>query len=323
MMSASDSFSQESKSDFHLKFLLIGHQGVGKSSLLARYINDKFAKSYIPTMVMESLTKQVKMRNKDINLQLLDTTGQERFKGASFPYYGSTDSAIIVVSNGSQSREDVLTQAQDSMNEFAQNNKNKNVIISVVYNEVSPDEKENKEKLKQYCKANNLILYVVNAMTGARIQETFNKLIAVCLNQVFPLTPEEEKQASKCYEMSGYRALKTTIFGISISVQKPGFFRLFGSHHLERSDEASAALKLLKGDEEKVSFLDNQLDLLEGKEIVNPVFPSIIDKKWTTGKATNTLVKNNYTSGFYDSVLQLRNELDTVYHREKPKAKIC
>lgn|SRR3990167_5993754 len=79
-----------------LKVILLGDSGVGKTSLLDRYVNNKFSDQYKATIGSDFLTKEITIGNDVISLQIWDTAGQERFRGLGSAFYRGADSCIIV-----------------------------------------------------------------------------------------------------------------------------------------------------------------------------------------------------------------------------------
>jgi small GTP-binding protein len=80
--------------------MLLGESGVGKSSLLARYISDVFSPEAIrPSIVPDFRTKAINLYssdNKRIKLQIWDTVGNEKFQLCSLPYFKNVHLFMIV-----------------------------------------------------------------------------------------------------------------------------------------------------------------------------------------------------------------------------------
>ena len=82
--------------DYLFKLLIIGDAGVGKSSLLLRFADDKFTTAYINTIGVDFKIRSIKYKNKKIKLQIWDTAGQERFRTITSTYYRGAHGVIIV-----------------------------------------------------------------------------------------------------------------------------------------------------------------------------------------------------------------------------------
>jgi Ras-related protein Rab-7A len=79
-----------------LKIIILGDSGVGKTSILDRYVNNRFADQYKATIGSDFLTKEVAIGNDLVTLQIWDTAGQERFRGLGSAFYRGADACVIV-----------------------------------------------------------------------------------------------------------------------------------------------------------------------------------------------------------------------------------
>ncbi|CAH6722736.1 GTP-binding protein Ypt6p [[Candida] jaroonii] len=78
------------------KIVFLGDQGVGKTSLITRFMYDTFDDQYQATIGIDFLSKTMYLEdNKTIRLQLWDTAGQERFRSLIPSYIRDSNVAII------------------------------------------------------------------------------------------------------------------------------------------------------------------------------------------------------------------------------------
>jgi Ras-related protein Rab-1A len=85
-----------SEYDYLFKILLIGDSGVGKSSLLLRFVDDLYYDTYISTIGVDFKIKTLPVENKIIKFQLWDTAGQERFRTITSSYYRGAHGMLII-----------------------------------------------------------------------------------------------------------------------------------------------------------------------------------------------------------------------------------
>ena len=83
-----------SKSNFYeknilrFKIILIGDASVGKTSILQRFIHNKFKIEYNCTIGVDYCVKSLSLdNNTTVDMQIWDTCGQERFKTITRQYY--------------------------------------------------------------------------------------------------------------------------------------------------------------------------------------------------------------------------------------------
>ena len=86
-----DSFS----GNLTYKFLVLGDQMVGKTSVLERYINRTFKSNYLLTIGMDKRFKRLEINNVDVDIHITDTAGQERFRSLTKMFYKGADGILI------------------------------------------------------------------------------------------------------------------------------------------------------------------------------------------------------------------------------------
>ncbi|KAH3734482.1 ras-related protein Rab-21-like [Dreissena polymorpha] len=82
--------------NFNFKAVLLGEGCVGKTSLVLRYVENKFNDKHLTTLQASFLTKKLNIGGKRVNLSIWDTAGQERFHALGPIYYRDSNGAILV-----------------------------------------------------------------------------------------------------------------------------------------------------------------------------------------------------------------------------------
>uniref|UniRef100_A0A1A9UUM7 Ras-related protein Rab-21 n=1 Tax=Glossina austeni TaxID=7395 RepID=A0A1A9UUM7_GLOAU len=86
-----------STTQYNFKVVLLGEGCVGKTSIVLRYVEDKFNPQHISTLQASFLTKKVNLDNgAKVQLNIWDTAGQERFHALGPIYYRGSHGAILV-----------------------------------------------------------------------------------------------------------------------------------------------------------------------------------------------------------------------------------
>ncbi|KAI5952409.1 hypothetical protein KGF54_003276 [Candida jiufengensis] len=79
-----------------LKVIILGDSGVGKTSLMQQFVNNKFSQQYKATIGADFLTKEISLDNgKTVTLQIWDTAGQERFQSLGVAFYRGADCCVL------------------------------------------------------------------------------------------------------------------------------------------------------------------------------------------------------------------------------------
>lgn len=79
-----------------LKVLVLGEAGVGKSSLMLRFTEEKFTPDILPTVGIDFRVKVVEHRGYSVKLAIWDTAGQERFRNITAAYYRGAQAVVLV-----------------------------------------------------------------------------------------------------------------------------------------------------------------------------------------------------------------------------------
>ena len=79
------------------KIVLLGEVGVGKTSIISRYVSNTFSEDMMSTTGGSFATKKIIIdNNHKIKFQLWDTAGQERFRSLAKVFYQNAAAAILV-----------------------------------------------------------------------------------------------------------------------------------------------------------------------------------------------------------------------------------
>ncbi|MHA1729780.1 MAG: Rab family GTPase [Promethearchaeota archaeon] len=88
------------KKDFAFKIALLGASGVGKTSLLNQYVENRFQQNYKPTLGASILSKDIKIPQDgvvhNVRLILWDLAGQDRYEKTRSVYFRGCSGAILV-----------------------------------------------------------------------------------------------------------------------------------------------------------------------------------------------------------------------------------
>ncbi|KAI8384519.1 ras-like GTP-binding protein RYL2 [Radiomyces spectabilis] len=89
-------------STLEAKVVILGSQGVGKTSLVVRYISKTFSPNSTSTIGASFMTKKLTVDHCKVRLQIWDTAGQERFRAMAPMYYRGAQAALLVYDLTSQ-----------------------------------------------------------------------------------------------------------------------------------------------------------------------------------------------------------------------------
>ncbi|XP_071815122.1 ras-related protein Rab-22A-like [Apostichopus japonicus] len=79
-----------------VKVCLLGDSGVGKSSIVQRFVANTYHDSIAPTIGASFMGKTLQVGDMTCKFQIWDTAGQEKYRGLAPMYYRNAGAAIIV-----------------------------------------------------------------------------------------------------------------------------------------------------------------------------------------------------------------------------------
>ena len=88
--------NQHELNDYSIKIVLTGDSGVGKTKLIARYVNDIFEDNSSPTVGLDFALKETIVTGQRVQCQIWDTAGQEKLKAIASAYYKNAHGVVLV-----------------------------------------------------------------------------------------------------------------------------------------------------------------------------------------------------------------------------------
>ena len=86
----------ENQNTRRFKILLLGDSGVGKSSLMLRWTEDKYSATLTGTVGVNFKSKKVSINNENVQVQVWDTAGQQQFHKITTSYYRGAHGIMVV-----------------------------------------------------------------------------------------------------------------------------------------------------------------------------------------------------------------------------------
>lgn len=152
------------------KVVIIGDANTGKSSLLMRFLKDRFeSTSILPTVGTEFGSKTVTTDKQRITLCVWDIAGQDRFKAVAKSYYRNAQAAILVCSDRRSFNS--LISWQRELRQVVE----AKMVLFFNKSDLSCDVSD--QEVALFCKNHQVDSWFrVSAKTGDRVQEGFEYL---------------------------------------------------------------------------------------------------------------------------------------------------
>jgi small GTP-binding protein len=171
--------SEKAEPKIIVKLLLLGDSSVGKTSIIIKYISNKFMDTNIATLGVDYMDKTVDYNNLKVFLQIWDTSGEEKFRSITRNFYRNADGLLVVFD---LTCKESFNHVKNWINE-AKEHKNDIKTILVGNKLDLEDEREvDKETALKFAEKNNLKYLETSAKNGKNINNSFKEMIALILN---------------------------------------------------------------------------------------------------------------------------------------------
>lgn len=164
-------------SSYKLKVLLCGAAAVGKTSLVQRFIKNRFATNYKLTVGVDILTKDVNYEGDEVaTLSLWDIGGQQRFEFIRSTFYKGAAGVLLVFDLSRAQTYQEVRKWLAEIRQFAGEQipfvlvGNKVDLVEDVGQVVDP------QGARTYAESENSIYIASSAKTGINVDESFTEL---------------------------------------------------------------------------------------------------------------------------------------------------
>ncbi len=157
------------------KVLLLGDAGVGKTSLIMRFVHNQFKRDYLLTIGMNVSSYQLEVDGTPVNLSIHDIGGQKRFEAFRTIFYKGSSGAIIVYDI---TREASFRNAANWTQELRKECKHQTELL-LVGNKMDLEDMRAvsyEEGAKQGGDLNTISFIETSALSGTNVVDAFEQL---------------------------------------------------------------------------------------------------------------------------------------------------
>jgi len=158
------------------KVIMLGGGGVGKSALTLQFMYDEFVEDYEPTKA-DAFRKTIPLNGEDVQIDILDTAGQEEYAAIRDNYIRSGEGFLCVFSLiESESLEDIIELREQIMRVKGES---PNVPIILVGNKADLDHARqiSEEEISALASKWNLEYIKTSAKTRMNVDKVFYDLM--------------------------------------------------------------------------------------------------------------------------------------------------
>lgn len=166
----------------NFKISMAGDGVVGKTTIITRFVKDKFIEDYIASIGVEIFSKLLIVENKEVQLQIWDCAGQTSFKAFRTKFFAKTQGVLLVF--------DLTTpRSLYSLHSWIAEVKKIAGEIPLVLIGNKADLKETHsvsgEEIREFLRKQPSIsvYYQASALTGKNIEKAFQELVSQILKR--------------------------------------------------------------------------------------------------------------------------------------------
>ncbi|BFZ21426.1 hypothetical protein BsWGS_24465 [Bradybaena similaris] len=167
-----------------LKIVIIGNSQVGKTSLLTRYIDDRFTEHHVTTIGVDFMVKNLIRQGKVAKMQLWDTAGQERFRTIVSLFYRGAEGLVIVfdVTNAES-----FKKVPFWLKEARTQSETECIIILVGNKTDLPERTVDKKTAQAFADAHGIQYIETSAKSATNVHELFDAMADAILKRKLEL----------------------------------------------------------------------------------------------------------------------------------------
>lgn len=190
------------------KILILGSTGAGKTSIMKRYTQDLFNKTYRATIGADFMSKYLDLnldfdlnkndfqflKSNTITLQIWDTAGQERFRSLGMSFYRGADACILVfdITNPNSFIDldrwyQEFVEQCDSIKEEINDKNDKKVDFPFILigskSDLSDKRRISYGRALTWAEERGIKYFETSALTGSMIDDAFSSLVLDCIQK--------------------------------------------------------------------------------------------------------------------------------------------
>ncbi|CAD8212269.1 unnamed protein product [Paramecium octaurelia] len=168
--------------NYLFKFIIVGDTNVGKSCLLLQFTDSRFRNEHDATIGVEFGSRNLKINDKQIKLQIWDTAGQESFKSITRSYYrGSIGGILVFDVTSRQSFEDLQKWYQEIQGYACDK-----IEMVIVGNKIDLEERREvkTEEARRYAQKQGFAYFETSAKTGENVDNVFETMANQVLKKI-------------------------------------------------------------------------------------------------------------------------------------------
>ncbi|MFO8020558.1 MAG: Rab family GTPase [Promethearchaeia archaeon] len=162
------------KNRFIIKLTMLGEAAVGKTSLVYRFLEDKFREDYKATLGVNLLKKEMELENYgEVSAQIWDLGGQESFKSLRSLYLEGANGGLLIFDRTNTKSFEKL---DEWVNSFKKARGDQPLLLVGNKSDLKNQIKIGEEEAKEFAEKYNMDMIFTSAKTGKNVEDAFINL---------------------------------------------------------------------------------------------------------------------------------------------------
>ena len=207
------------------KIVLIGNSAVGKTSLFKKLATGEFSEKNISTIGMDKKTLNFEIEvnqnsttvKKQVNVSLVDTAGQERFRSITKNYFKESDGILLIYDVTNKESFKNVENWINSIHESIGNHKNSKYIIILLGNKIDLIDVDDfvrevtEKEAENTCNEKSLVWGGETSVKAIEFKELEN-LFKNFVKMIYDKVGEKEVKQQVAKKMDSYKKKKKKLF---------------------------------------------------------------------------------------------------------------
>lgn len=203
--------------NYTFKVIMVGDVGIGKTSVIKRYIKGFFEESYRCTLNAEFEVKKINLDAMTaVDLTIWDTSGSEKYRSLTKSYFRDAQGILLMYDISSR---DTFLSLSKWIKDIKDNIDIQKCVIYLVGNKNDKERKTNIEEGEEASKEIGAHYYEVSAKEGVNIELLFDKLTRDMIKKA------QEEEGEKKEQKKNLNKSKANKSGIKMSEQSLNMFK--------------------------------------------------------------------------------------------------
>jgi small GTP-binding protein len=155
---------------YEFKILLVGDPAVGKTSLILKYVENRFEREYKASIGVDFAYKIIELEDKVARLIIWDIASQERFGPYRSSFYKQTDGAMLVFD---LTRPETLEAIEAWMREIREHAGDVEILLIGNKADLKKKREIKKSEIQKWVERYGCSFVETSAMSGDMVEDAF------------------------------------------------------------------------------------------------------------------------------------------------------